>query len=402
MDIKTNTNFPARHPKLARLLIILIVVLTAILVRLNVAVYGPTELDEKVYLRAAIYYARDIRAGNLAGVINSTFNNEHPAFSKLLYSTVLYFKPTDDTDLSASFQITTFPPAKFLRILTMRLISVFFGTLAVLVLCLVNPLAGLMLAVDTFAIKYTSVIYLEALPLFLSLLSIITFSNFLDHFRKTGRLVRNNLPWLVVSAAACGAAGASKYIYGVAGLSILLFALILALKAPGKFIPVIALWAAAAGLFFLICDPTLWPDPPGRLLKSLTYSVDYATGGMVQQFSYPFWQPLKWLALSLPQQNPAADPAYYTLPGNFPIQLDTLILCLALLGLTRLFKEQPLYFTWLALGIAFLLLWNTKWPQYILIVLPPLCLSASLGIKTAALWLAQKWSRVFRPVEQGR
>jgi len=150
-------------------LLILGIVLIAILARLNVAVNGPTEPDEKVYMRAAIFYAKDIRAGNWAGVINSTYNYEHPAFYKLVYSTIPFFRPTDDLDLSASFQITTFPHFKFINILGLRLVSVFFGTLAVLALSCINPLAGLMLALQTFAIKYTSVIYLEALPLFFSL-----------------------------------------------------------------------------------------------------------------------------------------------------------------------------------------------------------------------------------------
>ena len=34
---------------------------------------------------------------------------------------------------------------------------------------------------------------------------------------------------------------------------------------------------------------------------------------------------------------------------------------------------------WLAVGLLFLLLWNTKWPQYILILSAPLCLAAAEG-----------------------
>jgi hypothetical protein len=32
---------------------------------------------------------------------------------------------------------------------------------------------------------------------------------------------------------------------------------------------------------------------------------------------------------------------------------------------------------WLALGLAMLLVWTTKWPQYVLILTAPLCLSAA-------------------------
>jgi arabinogalactan oligomer/maltooligosaccharide transport system permease protein len=40
---------------------------------------------------------------------------------------------------------------------------------------------------------------------------------------------------------------------------------------------------------------------------------------------------------------------------------------------------------WLAIGLVFLLLWPTKWPQYVLILLFPLCISAAEGFK-AAVW----------------
>ena len=50
------------------------------------------------------------------------------------------------------------------QVLVLRMISALLGAAAVFLLCLIHPLAGLFLALDTFGIKYTSVIYLEALP----------------------------------------------------------------------------------------------------------------------------------------------------------------------------------------------------------------------------------------------
>ena len=81
--------------------------------------------------------------------------------------------------------------------------------------------------------------------------------------------------------------------------------------------------------------------------------------------------------------------------GNeFLFRLDTLIFILGIIGLPRLFKRNPLMFTWLTTSIVFLLFWNTKWPQYALLAIVPLCISASEGVKTLAYdlmrWIPKK------------
>jgi hypothetical protein len=65
-------------------------------------------------------------------------------------------------------------PAKFL-LLTIRHLSEWFGVLAAALLAVINPLAGYFLAVHTFAVKSTSVGYLETVPSFTSLLCIVAF-----------------------------------------------------------------------------------------------------------------------------------------------------------------------------------------------------------------------------------
>jgi hypothetical protein len=64
---------------------------------------------------------------------------------------------------------------------------------------------------------------------------------------------------------------------------------------------------------------------------------------------------------------------------SFLLALDLPISILALIGLPRLFKKYLLFFLWLVLSLAFLLIWQAKWPQYIMLVVTPLCLSASEG-----------------------
>ena len=80
---------------------------------------------------------------------------------------------------------------------------------------------------------------------------------------------------------------------------------------------------------------------------------------------------------------------------EFIFQLDTLIFVLAITGLPRLFKNNPLVFTWLITSIVFLLMWNTKWPQYVLLVVGPICIAASDGVKTVMAMVLRIWSKMF-------
>lgn len=391
--------------RVTRWLMLLLITGLGLALRVNVAVNGPVEYDEKTYMEAAMAYARDIRSGDLSAVIHSQLNYEHPAFNKIIYSTVFILAPMNDSHLPRGTRITKQPDAKASRVLALRLISAAFGTLAVFCLAFLNPLAGIFLAVDTFAIKYTSVIYLEALPLFLSTLSVVLFLKFLKKTNDLQTLGKKDCLWAGLSAAALGLAVASKYMYGVAGLAIALYLIVRAYQKKRPAIMAgLAAWALLAGLVFFLADPVLWPDPIGQFRKSLNFSVNYSEGDInVLMSDYPFWQPLKWLSLSLPEQ-PIRDviPFYYK-NGNFPIQFDTFIAIFDIFGLYRLFKENPVFFLWLVVGLAFLLVWKTKWPQYILIILPPLCLSASLGLE-GMLRLIGRWIRRWgrkTPTEEG-
>src|SRR5690606_37190154 len=53
-------------------------------------------------------------------------------------------------------------------------------------------------------------------------------------------------------------------------------------------------------------------------------------------------------------------------------------------GLDNLWKRERIYAIWLGVALLFLLFWQTKWPQYILILTVPLSFSAAEGI--AWLW----------------
>ncbi len=363
----------------------------ALLLRWFASITLPTDYDEPVYYTAARFYADAIRKGQPGRIPEISYNYEHPALVKLAYGTVLSWLPSDGPlteDVWAHFIFQT-PLAETrdpFRIFLLRQVSVGFGTLAALIVGLVSPLAGLFLAIDSLTIKFTSVIYLEALPLSLSAMSIFLFGGAVGwlrtrenvSFRGRGK----QMTLLFLSALCLGAAAAAKYQYGVAGLACLIFygfwVLRLRPTQASRYVLLLG-FGLAALLAFFAADPYLWPAPLGRLAHSLQYSLEYSHGETVREAGYPFYQPLLWLSSSVPaflhrtvQPMPSRGP-------EFIFRLDPLIFGLGLIGLPRLFKTRPLVFTWLITSLAFLLAWNTKWPQYALLAVVPLCLSASEG-----------------------
>lgn len=363
-----------------RLLIALLIGVLAVWLRTNMAIYGPIEADEPAYVDTILQYSHDFHNGDWNDILQYDGVYEHPVFYKMAYG-LLMPAPKTDSGISMIYDTPITESLNFFRLLYLRLISVVFGVLTVILLALINPLAGLMLAIDSFAVKYTSVIYLEALPLFLCLICMVTAGKWLDENDADNRLTRRRFGWLLISAAVLGLAAASKYIYTVTGFAVVAYGLYRAfkLKSP-KVILQILVWGLLAVLFFFIGDPYLWSDPLGRLQQSIGFNNQFSATHAV----YPVWQPLLWLLLPIPQQ-PSIHA--FARPGNFLVLLDTLFFPLAILGIGRLARRYPLFFLWLVFGLLFLLIWPTKWPQYILLVLAPFCLSAGLGWSVLKEWL---------------
>ncbi|MCE1254060.1 MAG: glycosyltransferase family 39 protein, partial [Anaerolineae bacterium] len=241
-----------------------------------------------------------------------------------------------------------------------------------------NPWAGLFLAIHTFAVKYTSVIYLEALPLFLSLTSVYLFYRYINN--KTENVFAGKR-WWMLSAVALGLAVASKYLYGLVGAAIAMYYGTLLLLKKEKNWKVLLLWGVMSIAAFFVADPVLWTNPIQAISRSIGFHFNYSgSDAVVNSKNYPFWQPLVWLSLSIPQHNLNLMP-FFVHVNNFWITLDSLIVIPAIAGLYRLFKKYPLYFVWLVLGLICLLIWKVKWPQYILLIIVPYCLAAGLGIE---------------------
>ncbi len=310
----------------------------------------PQDYDEPVYMEAAAQYAAALQSQNWPALLRNQHTIEHPALVKLLYAFATLASGASSSALRAA-----------------RTLSLLFGVLQVALLALLNPLAGLLLAIHTMTTKYTAQAYLEALPAFTSLLAIVAYE------RSTHKPTASR--WLVVSALALGVTAASKYTYLVAALVILPLLIRRNLRRPW----VITLYAGIALLTFVLLDVQIWADPLGRLWRSLSFHPAYAQSGYVQSMSLPWYQQIYYLARSVPWH-----------PGVFPLPLDTLTFALGVLGVPVLRRRRPVYALWLALGVAALLLWPTRWPQYTLMVTAPLCLSAGTLVAAGAEWLDRR------------
>ena len=337
----------------------------------------PTDYDETPYLSSAQQLAGVLRSGDLAALTTANLQPEHPQLNQLLFAVALLAAPDSEPSPDRSNARGGSSKLPEAELLAARSASGVFGALEVLLLACLSPLAGLLLALHTYTIKYTSLVMLEALPAFTSLAAVVSY----QRFRRTQRR-----GWWIASGVLLGLSAAGKYMYAVVGVAIGIDWGLALRAAPGslssRLRPTLGPWAQLRPLVswgllslaaFYAANPYYWPDPLWRLEFSLLYHAAYA--GDVSPGGFPPWQPLVWLATSLPQSTARAAPPVFLL------RLDPWISLLALLGLDRLWRKQRVYALWLAVGLLFLLVWNTKWPHYILILSAPLCLAAAEGAR---------------------
>jgi hypothetical protein len=361
-----------------------LLVLGIIFLAASLRLYAASELlidfDEPIYLKAAVEYSNHIRSGDYKMVAWSETNYEHPVFYKVLYGVALLIEDPLEKLNEWDFRILT--PIKEAQAVEYgmvgRNLSIIFGVIAIAVLAVLNPIAALFLSINTLSVKYTSQVYLEALPLLTSFVAVLFYYASQSQYKNKKR----SLVYLALSAAFLGVTAASKYIYCAAGIAITLHAVfsIFRKELPKSFLLYLLGWGFFALLVFFIANPYLWPHPYTRLMKTILYHVHYPETQAVINYHYPFWQPLHWLSNPFAHFNPR--PA-----SVFLVQLDGLIFVFTLLGLYRSYRKQALYFIWFITALIILLLWGTKWPQYTLILLVPYSVVASHGVITAYEWI---------------
>ncbi len=368
----------------------LLIALLAFFLRAYLAYTGPIEYDEPIYTKNMVELNLALRQGNWNQILDSTTNYESPQFYKLIYAAgLLTSKPLLNPapfDWGVEFKSIPYWP----KLLSMRLISAFFGAAAVFLLSLVHPLAGLFLAIDTLGIKYTSVIYLDALPAFASLAAFLSALKALELYQKQARRWKM---WLVLSALGLGMTAAAKYMYAVAGFAIIAAIILRGWKQKLPVLLGLAAWGLLSVVFFFVLDPVLWHAPAARLSDSIQFNMNYSVGAHVAEVGYPFWQPIQWLLLSIPHQ-PNQPPAFFYDAGSFFILADSVTFFLAVIGLPALYRKNKPMLLWLVIGIAFLLLWGTKWPQYTLMILAPWCVSAACGFDFLLSRVSIVWAKI--------
>lgn len=326
----------------------------------------PVDFDEDDYMRAGQILADEIRTGNPAILLEDNYRIEHPQLVKILIAAVMVGR--EPIQRIPELAVTANPYDLLHRptLAAVRRMEMAFGVIAVTALALVSPVAGLLLAVSTWAIKYTSQVMLESVPLLFSLLGVALY----ELARGASDARRRRLAY-VASALGIGLAVGAKYPYAIAGLAIVIDRIRRARSGATLRVADALGWSALAALAFFAVNPYLWSDPIGRLVESAAYHPAYASSEQVQSTGYPMWQQLIWLAQSVP---------WHDTQNIFFLKLDTWMLPLALVGLVPLARQRPVYLIWLGIGAVALLLWPTKWPQYLLTIAVPYALAGAAGL----------------------
>ena len=341
----------------------------------------PVDFDELVYLPVAFRYKEMMAKGDWKQILQFQRNREHPPFNKLLFASDLLVRDASKPKWKSLDVRMPIPPEDQPAFFGPRRISAIGGTLQVLLIALVHPVAGLLLALDTYHIKYSSQVYLEGVPGFFAVLAVFLFELGLPKKSSDGNLdVTPRWKLLVLSAIALGLSTAGKYLYGIVGVVLIAF-LILRTRSLRS----VLLFSLISIYVFVLADPFLWPNPPVRLWDSLTFHWRYAHSEHVVSSARPWYSPIGHLLKSLPTK--WHPDVFYT---GF---VDVLILPFSLIGLPRAWRERPIWVVWAGFGLFVLLLWPTKWTQYTLIILPPLSVCAGLGIEQIGRML---WNKVRR------
>src|SRR4029079_3463758 len=116
----------------------------------------PIDYDEDDYLRARQEFAHLIRASDWDGFLDTNYRPEHPQLAKIMIGLSILSAPEKPLtpDAATSAEPNKYLPRDLVR--PARMLETLFGTLTVVLLTIINPLAGFFLAIHTFTIKYVS------------------------------------------------------------------------------------------------------------------------------------------------------------------------------------------------------------------------------------------------------
>ncbi len=367
-----------------RMFAVLVIFIVAYALRIRATLYLPVDFDEPGYLASARKYCSAVAEGHWQEIIHFERTDIHPPLAKFGFALAL----------CSNFRVPVAPrePAVELGdpgMLICRQMAALFGALQVVVLAIISPLAAIFLSVHTCHIKYTSQVYLDYLPCLLTLVCVLCYLRYIKSSHK-------NLFWFAISGICLGSSVAGKYYFGICGVAVAIDWLVSEVRRDKAFSSAfgslirILLWGVIALSSFYACSPNLWRLSTDRSMavvgKSVERSVKYASKSHPRIWGYRTWEPIRWLSRPVPWH-------YSAMPlkkSILPLQIDSLIFILAVLGFPKLWTEKRVFALWLLLGLIFLLYWPVKWPHYILLVISPFVLSAALGVN-------EIWGYVVQP-----
>lgn len=365
---------PARTVALA-----LVLAALAGFIRVSAAEKLPVEWDELIYLRVAYGYAQLMERGAWDEIPSFPHNREHPPLVKLAYASL--FAGQERDAIGRPEVGGPVPEALRDEFRRARRFSSVAGAVQVGLVSLVHPVAGLFLAVNSYHTRYSAEALLDAPAGAAAILAVVLFgfswrrpdpphAGVLNPPGETP--LRTNL--LVLSAIALGVAVACKYMYGIAGLVLWVFLAARTRRlAPALVFPVVAL------LSFFALDPALWSDPLSEASEAIQFHAGFA-----EQHERAWWHPLALAVHASHDDNHAQY--FYHLP-------DQLLCAFAVLGVARTARQRPLWFAWALVGVAFVLVWPTKWAHYQLLATPALAICAAFGVELVTERIRLLWRR---------
>lgn len=361
-----------------RYLLVLLVVVVAFGLRSYASETLSIDYDEDDYLRAGQEFAHLIRTSDWRGFLETNYRPEHPQLAKIMYGLSLLGVPEEP--LIPDVPITADPaetlPSDLLH--AARTMSAVWGTLTAGLLALINPLGGLLLAIHSFTIKYTSQVMLDS---FASLMSTATALAYYFSKRKEGQ---GKTTLLVAAAVFLGMSASSKYLHSAVGFAVLIDWFITARENNDlkKYFRNAILWGALSIFVFFLCNPFYWANPLESIRTTFEAVVATTTNPNVERANNPAWQQLMYMSMSVPLSWSGE---------GFLIRADGLIFIFAMFGIARTWNKDRFITIWLFVDIFLLLVWRTKWPQYILVATAPLSFVAAEGVKETGKSIAGWW-----------
>jgi len=324
------------------------------------------EVDEGRYIPASMHYADAMKNRNWMEIVRYDYNIEHPVFAKLVYGFSIVVTGSVYSEDDAR--------------IACRLASALFTVGTVILVSLVNPIAGFFLSVNSWSIMYSSVAYLDSPTAFFATLAVLAFN------RSKYRLNK----YLIISAVATGMSFASKYTLPI---PIALFLLLLWKSWKERysndgfevFLSLLVYFYLSILTFFL-CDPILWTNTGERLLQSFVFHPTHWESPWVTKANLPIYYQFVWLSTSNPWH-----------ASKFVFHWDAYVLFFGLLGFPFLYRRNRIYGVWFLATALFLFFYPIKWPQYTLIFIPPLTLALGELIKTLIKTFYKRLKSVSQP-----